>query len=226
MNELAFRLFRTGVRPTHLRVRRIFSEAVDRYLGITTTDEDVAERLGYDITIFRQTWRALGWTTTWRLLSRLPAGPESVFLDLGCGAGRITCAAARRGYARVIGVDIAPDFAGLAADNLRQLRLPHAPATVACTDATTYEVPSDVTVVFLYNPFQGAILDAALEQVYASFDRSPRPITIAYANPAEHERLTRSKRLKPTRRLQLSWRPGEDWLRTQAVQLYEVVAAR
>jgi hypothetical protein len=45
---------------------------------------------------------------------------------------------------------------------------------------------------------------------------------VAYANPIEHEHIVQSSHLHATARLQLAWRPGWDWNRTQAVQFYEV----
>lgn len=214
--------FQRFVRPIQLRTRRTLSAIVDRYLGITTTDEDVANRFGYEIGAFRRKSRALGWTSCFRILRQLPSSPDDVFLDLGCGAGRMTCTAARQRYARVIGIDIAPEFATLARENVATLRRPHARCEIVQADAATYTVPDDVTVIFLYNPFQGAILESALGRVIESYDRRPREIVVAYANPVEHERVSAGSRLRPLHRLQLAWRPTEEWRRTQAVQLYEV----
>jgi hypothetical protein len=92
-------------------------------------------------------------------------------------------------------------------------------------DATTYEVPDDVTLVFLYNPFQGSVLDAVIDRVFDSFDRSPRRLRIVYANPVEAERLAERGRLERTARMRLSWRPGGQWARSQEVVVFDVVAA-
>jgi precorrin-6B methylase 2 len=213
------------VRPAQLGLRRRFSGLVDNCLGVVTTDELVANHLGYDVNTFRLTWRAWGWTSCWRVLRWLPHGKRDVLLDIGCGAGRITCAAALLGYKRVIGIDIAPDFAALARRNLGRLRFARAHSEIVQADATSYRVPDDITVVFLYNPFGGDVLDAALERVFESFDRAPRDIVVAYANPKEHARISQSPRLHDIGRKHVSWRPDPEWLRTQAVQFYKVVAA-
>ena len=210
-------------RPLQLRLRRAFSTIVDRWLGVVTTDETVAERFGHADADFRLISRSFGWTSCWRLLRRVPSSTTDVFLDIGCGAGRVTAAAARRGYARVIGIEIAAEFADLAKANLASLRQPHSPAAIVLGDATSFEVPTDVTVVFLYNPFQGTALDATLEQIIASHDRAPRRIVIAYANPVEHQRILARHRLRTAGWLQLAWRPTAEWRRMLAVQLLEVV---
>jgi hypothetical protein len=93
----------------------------------------------------------------------------------------MVCAAARHGYARAIGVEIVPAVAALASRNVSQLLAPHGLCLIVQGDATKYEVPDDVTAVFLYNPFQGEVLDAAVAQIVRSVDRAPRTLIIAYA---------------------------------------------
>src|SRR5712691_8267724 len=117
-------LFHTLVRLPVLKARRTLSQAFDGYLGVSTTDEDVADRLGIDHDVFRRTLRAFGWTSCWRLLRRLPSGHTQVFLDMGCGSGRMICAAARRHYQKVIGIEQSPELAKLARENIARLRNP------------------------------------------------------------------------------------------------------
>lgn len=213
--------FRLIIRPLYRKLRGVFSTSIDSYLRVVTSDECVARQFGMGSDI-GYALRAFGWTNCWRVLRYLPAGPSEVLLDLGCGAGRMVCAAARMPYARVIGVDLSPKFVDLARRNVATLQKRSAPCEIVCEDATAYKIPKDVTVVFMYNPFNGAILDAALERVMESYDQFPRNLTIAYANPMDHSRISRSSRLNPTCRLQLAWRPSAEWRRTQSVQFYEV----
>jgi hypothetical protein len=63
----------------------------------------------------------------------------------------------------------------LAHRNTRTLHRCTTRPEVVSTDAATYRVPDDVTVVLLYNPFGGEVLEATLTRVLESFDREPHP---------------------------------------------------
>jgi hypothetical protein len=93
---------------------------------------------------------------------------------------------------------------------------------VVRADATTYRVPDDVTVVFLYNPFRGDVLQAALTRVLESFDRAPRRLRVVYANPRDHELIVAMQRFKIAYTIWLSWRPEAEWHRTKVAHVYEV----
>jgi len=218
-------IFRRAVKPVQLRLRWLLSRLTDLRLGVTTTDEAVAKALGRDIWEYRRTWRALGWTGVWRLLHCLDLDRSDVLVDVGCGCGRVVCGAARRRVRRVIGIEIDPELARLAEANLRRLRGKQCPAEVAEVDATAYSLPEDATIVFLYNPFRGAVLDAVLDRIIASYDRSVRRLRLVYANPVEADRLERTGRVQLVDRRRLSWRPGRAWARSQMILVYEVVPA-
>jgi hypothetical protein len=111
----------------------------------------------------------------------------------------------------------------LARQNLASLRGRRAGGEVVAADAVSFDVPDEVTVIFLYNPFQGATFDAAIQRVIESHDRRPRDLLIAYANPVEEARIAGWSRLRRVRRLQLAWRPTEPWRRTLSVAIYRVV---
>jgi SAM-dependent methyltransferase len=219
-------LFQNVAKPAQLALRERVSRRIDRQLNVETTDEVVAAALGIDIAVFRNTQRALGWSGASLVLRRLQLQPSDVFLDIGCGVGRILCAAARTDVARVIGLDIDPRMAQIASQNTQRLRGRRAQVDVVTGDATQFEVPDEVTVVFLYNPFGGDVLTAALRQVIASADRRPRPIRLVYAHPFEHEHVMALGRFAATERISLGWRPGKKWAIKLAVQFYELTKKR
>lgn len=216
--------FRKVVKPAHLAARAAGSRAIDGALGIVTTDEVVARAQGVEIAHFRRTLRAMGYTGTARLMRRLGLGPGDVFLDIGCGAGRMTCAAALLPIRRAIGIDIDPRMADLARRNAARLRMRRCAIEIEQADATAWETPDDVTCVYMYNPVQGPLLEAVLRRLLESVDRRPRPVRVAYANPVDHELVLRLGRYRPAGRMATGWRPGRDWGRTQIVQFYEVAS--
>lgn len=209
-------------RPAQRGLRRVFSHRVDRYLGVNTAEEQTADLAGYHHIDARFAIRPFGWTSCWRVLRQLRPSGSDIFLDIGCGAGRMVCAAARAGFQSAIGIEIEPEMVAIARQNLRRLREPHAPAVILEADAAQYAIPDEVGVIFLYNPFGGALLDQVIANIVASVARRPRRVVIAYANPVEHERIATGYGLRSSGRMHLAWRPGADWRRTQAVQFYEV----
>ena len=46
------------------------------------------------------------------------------------------------------------------------------------TDATTFEVPTDVTTIYFNNPFAGKILAKVLHKIRKSYEQQPRRIKI------------------------------------------------
>ena len=63
-------------------------------------------------------------------------------------------------------------------------------------DVTSFEMPDDVTVVYMRDPFGGAVFTAALDAMVASVDRAPRRVRISYSIPREHDRLMASGRVR------------------------------
>lgn len=123
------------------------------------------------------------------MLAKLPAGEEHVFLDYGCGLGRVLVAAARRPYRTVIGVELVPEFAEAARQNIRRGRgLRNRDVRVIEADATEFDLPDGVTVLHFYNPFRGPILDAVLKKIRESLDRNPRVIHTLYFNRDDFHR--------------------------------------
>ena len=200
----------------------MFSTAIDRRLGVVTTDERVALELGLDIGHFRRTWRSLGWFGTWRLLRKLESATDDVLLDIGCGAGRVVVGAMGRPFRRIIGIEIDDAFARLAAQNVAQRRRPRSSAEILVADAARYEVPADVTIVYLYNPFRGPVFECALERILASHDANQREMRLVYANPVEHETVLGTRAFELVDTFLLAWRPGHEWARTQRINVYRV----
>ncbi len=123
------------------------------------------------------------------MLARLPAGEENVFLDYGCGLGRVLVAAASRPYRSVLGVELVPEFADAARVNVRLARgLRCRDVRVIEADAAAFDLPDCVTVLHFYNPFRGPVLDSVLRKIRESLDRRPRVIHALYFNRDDFHR--------------------------------------
>jgi SAM-dependent methyltransferase len=137
--------------------------------------------------------------TPWGLLERIlpvdEVSAQDVFLDLGCGMGRVLLEAGMRyPFVRVEGVELVPRLAATARAVLtRNAHLLRCRTwDVVTSDVVDYSVPDEVTVAYLYDPFTGPVFDAAMERLEASLERRPRRLRVVYVTPQESERLVRS----------------------------------
>jgi SAM-dependent methyltransferase len=149
-------------------------------------------------------------------------GPDDVFIDLGCGKGRVLLQAARLPFKRVVGVELSLELADVARANVQSCarRLECPDLEIVAHDVTTYDVPDDVTVVYMYNAFRGHILQGALDRLVESHRRNPRRMRLIYRTPQEHDRVVASG-FVPTR-IARGLRPSREWSRKMAIRVYEL----
>jgi len=121
---------------------------------------------------------------------------ESVFIDLGCGKGRVLLLAYLRGFKRVVGVEFSPQLCQTAKENIeifgkklgRKVDI-----EIHQSDVTDYPWQDDEDVIFMFNPFDPIVLDKVLSDIQSSFIRRPRRGWIVYVNP-RHQGLFDSAR--------------------------------
>jgi SAM-dependent methyltransferase len=203
--------------------RRIETLYYERRLGISTDGVIAGADLGFGDERL-QPYQAADWRTLQRVLPKRDIGPGDVFVDLGSGMGRMVLRAAEYPFRRVIGVELSPELHAIAVANLRQAGADRdGRIELVCADALTWEIPDDTSVFFLYNPFRDEVFAAAMERVFASYDRHPRRIRIVYRNPVEHERLIASGRVRVTGRWRHSVLRGLP--RRVGILVYEVLPA-
>jgi cyclopropane fatty-acyl-phospholipid synthase-like methyltransferase len=202
-----------------LRVRRgagtLLDSAIDRRLGVTTTGVTAsAEQVGKGLP-----YEPVRWVVIARLLRDLRLTREDVLLDAGCGKGRIVLRAAiGTPVRRAIGFDIATPLVEVAKRNAERTagRIGDTEVDLEVADATTREIPDDVTVVVLNNPFLGDVLERFLDRVYDSLARRPRRLRLLYVWPAGGETVAASGATRVWRR-----EASRTW---PAVELYELEA--
>jgi SAM-dependent methyltransferase len=132
--------------------------------------------------------------TPWHLLPRalryIGVSENDTFVDFGCGKGRVVHQAAKRPFRRVIGVEISPDLAQIARSVLAAGRHQHRCQNVeiVVADATQWRVPDDLTIAYLFRPFENDLLDAVLQGISDSLDRHPRRLRLIYVWPTDRSR--------------------------------------
>jgi Histone methylation protein DOT1 len=196
----------------HLWFERRFDSRTEGVIDLETLGVAAEGRWRYE----PSPWRVLR-----RVLRKRDIGADDVFLDMGSGMGRMLLqAAAEYGPRRVIGVEVSQELNDVARANLERnrARLRCEDFELVTADALEYEVPDDVTVVFLNNPFIGEVFERAIGRVVDSLDRRPRRMRIVYRHPLEHEAVMATGRFELVRR----WQRGA-WMgrpRGTAIHLY------
>jgi histone methylation protein DOT1 len=182
--------------------------------GIRTEGDVDLEELGVAAE-HRLGYEGSHWVGVRRALSRLAVTQHDVFADFGSGKGPAVLVAATFPFRRVLGVEISDDLTRSARANLERSRLhPRAGAVEFVTaDVLEYEIPDDLSVVYLYNPFTGLLFARFVERLLLSLERRPRPLRVVYNYPFEHDHLIASGRFRPidlTRSYWPAWyrRPG------------------
>lgn len=117
--------------------------------------------------------------TPWRVidlaLDAVAPGPNDVLVDFGCGKGRVLVAARRYPFKSIVGVEIVPELAASARLNVRG----DPRCKIHVCDARLFEIPDDVTVVYLFNPFSPATQELIGSRLMQSLSLRPRQLRIA-----------------------------------------------
>ena len=166
-------------------------------------------------------YAASPWWTLRLLLRPSEVQSSDVFLEYGCGKGRVVLdAAGHYRFSRVVGIDLSPDLTAVARQLVERerhrLRCQH--VTIETVDASAFAVPDDVTFVYLYNPFGGATFERVCENLVASLDRVPRSIRVMYLHPAEEAALISTGRFRQVRRAR-----SPRWVGRPAAAIYESI---
>jgi SAM-dependent methyltransferase len=105
--------------------------------------------------------------------------PFKNFVDVGCGKG-LPCILAKKyfGFPDVYGIDFSEPLIDVAKRNLAKVRYDNVRFLVA--DATSWKIPEGNSLIFLFNPFGGTILERFLELNLEHFARHPSLIAYGF----------------------------------------------
>ncbi len=111
---------------------------------------------------------------------------DFTFLDLGSGKGRSLLMAADYPFRRIVGVELLPALHEIARQNLAQYKSDSQQCfalEAICGDASTFPLPADPLLVYLFNPFPESVLRKVLAKLEASLREHPRAVYVLYHNP-------------------------------------------
>jgi len=177
-------------------IRRFYNSQIDRVLGVSTVEGAVSSSGKMSSQNDQDIYLPTDYLLIAYLFMPIAFGPADVFIDIGCGLGRVVLMAARRPIRRAIGIEYDPPLALPAERNARQLRGAKAPIEIRNQDATEAEY-SEGTIFWLYNPFGEATMQIVLERLRQSLRTSPRRITIIYVFPVFAPLLDAQSWLRP-----------------------------
>lgn len=112
---------------------------------------------------------------------------DSVFVDLGCGKGRVLLLAAQHGFREVRGLEFARELCQIAQRNWATFEAKTATRTkchIIQTDVTAYTIQPEENVFFLFNPFDEIILGKVLLNLAASLRAAPRKVVVLFYFPS------------------------------------------
>ena len=113
------------------------------------------------------------------MINYLKLNEEDVFIDLGCGAGRVVFFVGVQRLKKVIGVEMRRELVDAANRNLKSLKLSNTSIEIINTDASAFDV-KEGTVFFMFNPFGEKTFTKVVENIKKSLVTNPRKIRIVY----------------------------------------------
>ncbi len=120
-----------------------------------------------------------------RAMNTLPFNfQDKTFLDIGSGKGRALILAAEAGFKKVIGVEYAHELNDIAYTNIEKVkdRFPSTEFILEEGDALAFDIPEEVDVIYLFNPFDEEAVRGLMQKVKPAFDRQ-KALHLLYVHP-------------------------------------------
>ncbi len=175
----------------------------DALLGIETNRS--LREVNYDPSLFQDMYgyQASAYGVIEKALACIKLKPNDVFIDFGCGKGRVVIWTGLHRLKKVIGVEIDAKLSAMARNNIKKARFRRTPAEIINQDAAEFD-PDEGTVFFFFNPFGAKTISAILAKIKNSLITNPREIRIIYYSAMHREVfesqnwLVLKKQVKPT----------------------------
>ena len=121
-----------------------------------------------------------------KVFAMLPGVAQCTFVDLGCGKGRPPLVATEFPFKEIVGVELSSAFAQIARNNAERIASRYSGrkrVRIEVGDATEYPIPSGDVVLFMYNPFDEAMIGKVAARVEAALALESRRMFVVYVNP-------------------------------------------
>ena len=137
----------------------------------------------------------------WRETIPLHPISSTTFIDIGAGKGRGLLVASEFHFRKVVGIELNPELAAIARQNVAQWIAAHdedstaaqlAPIEVLEQDALDFEFPATPTLLFLFHPFEAPVLKKLLRRIETQFADRVGTLDLIYVNAECAEVLDRN----------------------------------
>lgn len=155
--------------------QKVHSFTYELYLGIQTKGRVDSTIAGYGY------YSPLPYLVILAILKRLGLKQDDVFVDVGCGKGRVVCCACRLPICRVVGIEVNKELLDQALVNVTKMHGQRCEFEPVAGQAEEYDF-HDTTALLLFNPFDIGPMRQVIDKLSESYKASPRLIKIAYAN--------------------------------------------
>ena len=123
-----------------------------------------------------------------KILELVKFDTSDIFVDLGCGKGRVLLIASKFNFKKIIGIEFSPELYLIAQKNigncLSNNHFNTEKINLIQKDVLDYVFNHHETVFYLYNSFSIKILKRFCDQIKGSLIINPRRIIIIYVNPS------------------------------------------
>lgn len=117
-----------------------------------------------------------------KIIDYLKLKPEDIFIDLGCGKGRVVFFVAQKKLRKVIGVELNKKFIDIANKNLATFTFDRTAIQFVNEDAAKFRI-KDENIFFMFNPFGCKTIRSVIDNIKNSLIDNPRQIRIVYLHP-------------------------------------------
>jgi len=117
-----------------------------------------------------------------KIINCLKLKPEDIFIDLGCGKGRVVFFVAQKKLRKVIGIELNKEFIDIANKNLATFKFDRTPIQFVHEDAAKFRI-KDENIFFMFNPFGCKTIQCVINNIKNSLIDNPRQIRIVYLHP-------------------------------------------
>ena len=186
IHEFASSVRRVGVvNSAALIISRLQDYFYDVRNRIDTSSRHELEDLDVDSELARhgQMYQPTGVMAFRRLMNRVELPKDPVFVDYGCGKGRLLLlAASEYPMARAVGIEFSETLCETARQNVEAFGVERlqCPIDIHCIDAQKYEYRGDENIFYFFYPFDAPLMENVLRSIEESLESSPRQALLVY----------------------------------------------